>query len=402
MSEMMTNTLAVGIMFYLASFLLLWLSKDVAESSQGVDAWRLATLAGAIGYLSLLIYDASYPKHAELIYNISLLFWAVFLYIGGHYRLNKPIRQEYLLYLTGAVASLVVLFSFVWPAFFVSNTILAVYIGTLNLRLGYIFIQNNRPKKIMRTILGSCLILSGLHWFDYPFFRYNPDIGPFGFLLCSILSIIITTLVVKIVLRDFYDKMREAEQQAINKAYHDPLTGIYNRAYLEHEFPKLIKQAKHKNQDIALVFCDLNKFKAINDNYGHHVGDQALIIFAKRICTAARQSDMVIRMGGDEFVIVLHQLEYADYQVVTNVIARLVTNMNNPMSIEGVQHHLDTSIGVSYLSKHGDNLEQLLEVADQAMYSDKMLKKRNEMVSSIKSNIQPLLTDANKMSEKIH
>ena len=400
MAEMMSTILVIGIICYLASFLLLWLSRDVAEITQGVDAWRFATIAGAIGYISLLTYNNNYPKHAELIYNISLLFWAVFLYIGGHHRLDKPIRQEFLLYLTGAVACLVVTFGFIWPAFFISNTILALYIGTLNLHLGYIFIKENKKRKIIASLLGSCLILSGLHWFDYPFFRYNPIIGPFGFLLCSTLSMIITTLVVKIVLRDFYDKMRTAEQEAINKAFRDPLTGVNNRFYLDQEFPKLLTLTKNKTQDLALVFCDLNKFKAINDNYGHHVGDRALIIFAKRIRSAARQSDLIIRLGGDEFLIVLNQLEYANYQLVTDFIARLVNSMKRPISIDGVQHQLDTSIGVSYLSKHGDNLEHLLDVADQAMYSDKMMKRRNELSLTLKPISSLPLIELSKNEEK--
>lgn len=403
MAEMMSLILVIGIISYLASFLLLWLSRDVADAPQGVDSWRLAALAGAIGYMGLLFYNATYPKHAELIYNIALLFWAVFLYIGGHHRLEKPVRQEFLLYLTGTVASLLMAFSLVWPMFFVSNTILALYIGVLNLHLGYIFIKENKEKRIVRNILGACLITSGLHWFDYPFFRYNPVIGPFGFLLCSTLSIIITTLVVKIVLKDFYEKMRAAEQKAINQAFHDPLTGVHNRAYLEQQFPRFLQETKARNQDLALVFCDLNKFKAINDTYGHHVGDMALTIFAKRIRSAARQDDLVIRLGGDEFVILLGQLEYDNYQLVTDFITRLVTNMMHPMTIDGIQHTLSSSIGVSYLSKHGDNLEQLLEFADQAMYADKMMRKRNELSAQIKPVTLPSqLLAINTHEEKSH
>lgn len=388
MPEIMSLTLIIGIICYLASLLLFWLTKDISDYPYAIDAWCIAALAGVIGYAALLLGSSYYPTLAELTYNIAMLFWAISLSNGSIiYLKHRPLTK--LLYISGIIIAITVIASFNFISTLVANILLALYVGSLTLSLGIQFIRMPNQKISLQKVLGGLLILNGLHWYDYPLLRPNPDFSPIGFLLCAMLSMTVTALIVKMVLRDFYTKMHIAQQKAISQALRDPLTHVGNRTLLVHEFPNLLQNAKQAQQDIALIFCDLNKFKQINDTYGHSVGDTALIMFAKRISSVARQSDLVVRLGGDEFVVVLSGLEYRNYQIVTDFISRLTTSMKNPFPINGLDHYLDTSIGVAYLSKHGESLEHLLHVADEAMYADKTIKRHNLSINkSIDLNIE--------------
>ncbi|HIV72129.1 MAG TPA: EAL domain-containing protein [Candidatus Aquabacterium excrementipullorum] len=154
-------------------------------------------------------------------------------------------------------------------------------------------------------------------------------------------------------------------------ALHDTLTGLANREQLK----QLLRQHMlggppgHGEQQLALLFMDLDRFKTINDSLGHHVGDEVLQALGARLREAVRASDVVCRLGGDEFVIVLVGVE--DPQVVSRVAGKLLGRVAQPLMVQGRELHVTGSLGVSLFPQDGTTVEELMRHADAAMYQAK-------------------------------
>lgn len=122
---------------------------------------------------------------------------------------------------------------------------------------------------------------------------------------------------------------------------------------------------------LGLIYLDLTRFKAINDRYGHAAGDAVLVEAARRLKVAARESDVVGRVGGDEFVILLPDVE--DLEAVVTAARRMKTKLEEaPVELEDARTAVRTEVGVSLYPEHGSELDELLRAADQAMYRAKM------------------------------
>ena len=158
-------------------------------------------------------------------------------------------------------------------------------------------------------------------------------------------------------------------------AFTDSLTGIPNRALLFDRLKQITLFAKRdKTQgEFMLMMLDLNKFKAVNDELGHHVGDLLLIAVAERLQSALRTSDTVARLGGDEFSIILYAVN--DREVAVGVADKITALMNELFVIEGHQLDVGMSIGISRFPHDGNTSEEILHSADMAMYH----AKRNKM-----------------------
>jgi diguanylate cyclase (GGDEF)-like protein len=162
-------------------------------------------------------------------------------------------------------------------------------------------------------------------------------------------------------------------QQANSKlqllAHYDALTGLANRALLTEQMAILLHQANRESKMMALLFLDLDGFKPINDEFGHDVGDQLLKVFAERISSNIRSSDLAARIGGDEFVIVLsdiHEVMHAE-----TFAAMINATLHEPIIFEGNELSVGVSIGISVYPDHGEDSETLLKAADIAMYQAK-------------------------------
>lgn len=154
------------------------------------------------------------------------------------------------------------------------------------------------------------------------------------------------------------------------RANHDRLTGLGNRDLFETMVAKAIEQSPHTGQGFAVLFLDLDRFKNINDRLGHHTGDAVLIAVADRLRGAVRRQDLVFRMGGDEFAVLLSPLRDALH--VNLVIDRIRTEMNRPFMLPcGTASTSDLSIGIALYPDHGKTIEALLRKADEEMYRDK-------------------------------
>lgn len=152
----------------------------------------------------------------------------------------------------------------------------------------------------------------------------------------------------------------------IHQAHHDPLTGLPNRVLYEDRLQQALLHAEREGQFVALLLIDLDRFKRINDTFGHHVGDQLLREVGQRLRACARQNDTVARWGGDEFTMVLTNLETPED--AARVAERVLQVLRVPVCIEGHEFFITASIGISVFPSDGRNPEELLRHADSAMY----------------------------------
>lgn len=156
-------------------------------------------------------------------------------------------------------------------------------------------------------------------------------------------------------------------------AHFDPLTGLPNRLVLEERLSEALEHARATTTRVALVFVDLNGFKAINDRYGHAAGDRVLITTATRLKRILRVSDTVARIGGDEFVVILQGLAPGLnlQDEARNICQKIFIELSPPITIGNEQRHIGTSLGVAVFPDHAPSMDRLLHIADLAMYEAK-------------------------------
>jgi diguanylate cyclase (GGDEF)-like protein len=172
-----------------------------------------------------------------------------------------------------------------------------------------------------------------------------------------------------------------ANQQRLDKlANHDTLTGLPNRLFLQAHLPEAIARSQGNSTMLAVLFLDLDRFKHINDSRGHEVGDKLLQEIAKRVRAAVRPSDIVVRMGGDEFVVVLHKVNAPDEVAIA--ATRINEVLSAPVMIDGRALVATVSIGVSLYPRDGASMGELLKHSDTAMYQAKDLGRNNFQVFS--------------------
>lgn len=162
---------------------------------------------------------------------------------------------------------------------------------------------------------------------------------------------------------------KSAESELLRRASQDPLTGLANRATLRERLTLAIDRATAADSARAgaVLFCDLDRFKEVNDSYGHDTGDQVLIVIASRLEEQVRSGDTVARLGGDEFVALVEDMTSAQVQALVERVRRSVAD---PIVVGGVTVGVIVSIGVASLRGSGD-VDVVFRGADQAMYTAK-------------------------------
>jgi diguanylate cyclase (GGDEF)-like protein/PAS domain S-box-containing protein len=164
-------------------------------------------------------------------------------------------------------------------------------------------------------------------------------------------------------------QLLEKHQHLDHLAHHDQLTGLPNRLYLAAHLPGAIEQAKKEGRALAVLFLDLDRFKHINDSRGHEVGDKLLKTVAQRIRSTVRAEDAVVRMGGDEFVVMLKDVK--DTGQVNETAERINEALCAPMVLDGRTVVTTASIGVALFPRDGADMGELLRQSDTAMYQAK-------------------------------
>lgn len=176
------------------------------------------------------------------------------------------------------------------------------------------------------------------------------------------------SLRVVVVFTDITDRKR-AEEKIRHASLHDPLTALPNRTMLFEYASHMLPHNRRTNQRAAVLFLDLDRFKPINDTHGHDIGDIVLKIVAKRLTDSLRAEDIVIRLGGDEFIILLQNIVNAS--TIADVASHIVARINEPYYIGDLALSLSTSIGISMFPGDGQDIDTLISHADMAMYQAK-------------------------------
>lgn len=157
-----------------------------------------------------------------------------------------------------------------------------------------------------------------------------------------------------------------------HQAMHDSLTGLPNRRLLIDRLRQSLHAAKRENKNISLILLDLNRFKEINDSFGHHVGDGVLQEMASRLDATLRKSDTVSRLGGDEFALLLPSS--ADEKTAVHVARKVLSALQPTVNIGGRVYDVSASLGIVIFPQHGEDADVLLQRADIAMYAAKREK----------------------------
>jgi diguanylate cyclase (GGDEF)-like protein/PAS domain S-box-containing protein len=177
---------------------------------------------------------------------------------------------------------------------------------------------------------------------------------------------------------DDITKEKQAEEQMRHLAHYDTLTNLPNRTLLTDRLQQSLATAKRDKTHIALMFLDLDKFKPVNDELGHDVGDQLLKEVAKRLLNCVRESDTVSRIGGDEFMVLLPAIEAEqDAMLVTE---KILYALNQPFELAGHSISIAASIGVAVYPEHGSDEKMLTKNADVAMYYAKSCGRNNAQI----------------------
>ena len=178
------------------------------------------------------------------------------------------------------------------------------------------------------------------------------------------------------VVRTFTDltEYRLAEQQIVYMASHDEVTGLPNRSLFLDRLNVALRQAAREKSRIAVLFVDLDGFKAVNDRLGHDAGDMILHQVAVRLVARVRASDTVARYGGDEFTLILNQVSNA--QDVGRVAQSVVDELARPFTAKRETVMIGASVGIAMYPDHGDQVDTLVRAADKAMYAVKRAGKQ--------------------------
>lgn len=172
-------------------------------------------------------------------------------------------------------------------------------------------------------------------------------------------------------------KTKLVKQQEIiyKQAHYDSLTNLANRTLLHQRLQLLIEEGFTLNKKFGVLFLDLDRFKKINDTLGHDAGDELLVKMSKLLLLSTRKSDTVGRLGGDEFLVLIDNVESED--TLTRIAHKIIHAIDKPITIKDSLLHVTTSIGISMFPEHGADFNELIKNADIALYEAKASGRNN-------------------------
>lgn len=190
----------------------------------------------------------------------------------------------------------------------------------------------------------------------------------------------------RVVVSSFVEVTEQARlwEELKEMAYHDPLTGLPNRRYLKEQARKIFALAQRRERFVGVAYVDLDGFKKVNDQWGHDTGDEVLVTIAERLKRTTRESDVVARIGGDEFAVLWADLDAPEESVTAT--RRIMRSFEKPFQVGGKTFALDLSVGVATFPTDGESINELLRRADKAMYQ---AKEEGGGVSVVPSHQQP-------------
>jgi diguanylate cyclase len=255
---------------------------------------------------------------------------------------------------------------------------------------------------VVQAKLGSAVIMGlavvGMHYTGMAAAQFAPDaictttgfadnswmaatIGGITFLiLCETLVLSIIDARMTSRTARWAASLREANAELQHLALHDNLTKLPNRMLLQDRIQQAVEECRRSNTHCAVLFVDLDRFKAVNDSLGHFVGDDVLRAVAERLRSAVRVEDTVSRLGGDEFVVLLRHVTQTED--ATRVARKIIDAVAVPVKSGGNELRITSSVGISVFPDHGDAAQTLISHADVAMYHVKKSGRNNFLVFS--------------------
>jgi diguanylate cyclase (GGDEF)-like protein len=173
---------------------------------------------------------------------------------------------------------------------------------------------------------------------------------------------------VSLVARDI-SEIKAAEEQLRELATHDKLTGLANRALLYDRLDQALARFLRLGHGLAVMYCDLDNFKPVNDRLGHDAGDAVLVEISNRIREVVRETDTAARVGGDEFVVLVEGVR--DRELLQTVASRLIEVVSRPIVLPAGPVQVGVSVGVVLAGEGSDDADRLMMLADQTMYQAK-------------------------------
>jgi diguanylate cyclase (GGDEF)-like protein/PAS domain S-box-containing protein len=184
--------------------------------------------------------------------------------------------------------------------------------------------------------------------------------------------------------RDVTDR-KVIQQRIQHLAYHDNLTGLPNRGLLQDRLARSVARAERSGRKVAVLFIDLDNFKNINDTLGHDVGDELLRQVSRRLSECVRLEDTIARQGGDEFIVLLDNLEEGRNASV--VAQKILNSLRQPLILGGTEQHVSGSVGIALYPEDGRDAQTLMKNADTAMFHGKSLGKNTYQYFTAQMNI---------------
>jgi diguanylate cyclase (GGDEF)-like protein len=189
--------------------------------------------------------------------------------------------------------------------------------------------------------------------------------------------------------RNTTSELLKANEQLSHDAFHDRLTKLPNRNFLLKQLEGVLTTCNRRKFEqvkrdgslkFALLFIDLDNFKKINDNYGHHIGDEVLKIVSGRLLKLVRLDDFVARLGGDEFIVILNDI--SQYDDITIIVSKMVEALKKSIKIDILEIKISASIGVTTNSNQFESPEEMIQYADNAMYQAKSKGKSQFIINN--------------------
>jgi diguanylate cyclase (GGDEF)-like protein len=278
------------------------------------------------------------------------------------------------------------------PALFIASVFIAIIASLAALWIAF-QLRRRHSRLAILAKLGSAVVMgvaiAGMHYAGMAAARFAPDsvclaasAGGIDSGELAVLIGVFTTLVLLVTLAissldahfagsnaRLAQSLQAANEQLRNIALYDNLTGLPNRVLLEDRIQQALMNAERHGRQFALLFVDLDRFKPVNDNYGHAVGDALLQAVAGRLTGQLRKSDTVARVGGDEFLVLLPESDGPEDAKAVGL--KIVTELTRPFQVREHKLLISCSIGASFYPSDGTQIADLLAKADMAMYRAK-------------------------------
>ncbi len=344
-SDLMKCYVLLGILFsnllfsFLAVFVLGWvigLEGQVRTLAVGI------TSATFFGYtLTLIIFKIT--KSVTLGSNCFLIVLVVTIFppvlITGGYQ-ESPVLQMYMLIPVSAFLLTGLVSGIIWTLF----------------------------------TIGCCVALAAAYHFNFYHSQMIPsqdlmhllNLGLHVMLFCMVAGVLV---VYELINENLKDKLNEEKSKFEHRASHDALTSIPNRFEFFRRLNTGVAECGNRDQKLAVVYIDLDGFKPVNDQYGHHVGDELLKVISERLLGVLRSSDTVARLGGDEFSLILPGLNVPED--INMVVGKVLASIREPIVIEGHDIVVHGSAGISVFPDFSKDTNTLCKQADAAMYKAK-------------------------------